>query len=154
MKRWKWWVVVIGVVALLASACSGDNDAESETVDLPPPAEDVVLRVIVGQEVANDWTLEELDYSLPFATLTLDGDEQEGPLLLKVLEASGVVDWESMEVLGLGEGRTSEVTLFVNAPEVNETWILDVSNHGTLKLAAENLPREKWVRDVAELRIN
>jgi hypothetical protein len=153
MKRWKWWAV-IGAVALLASACSGGDDAEGETVELPPPADDVVLRVTVGGELAADWTLETLDYNVPFSTLTLDGDEQEGPLLLRVLAASGVVDWESMEVLGLGEGRTFEVNLFVNAPEVNETWILDVSNQGTLKLAAENLPREKWVRDVAELRID
>ena len=153
MRRWKWWAV-IGAVALLAAACSGDDSSESETVELPPAADDVVLRVIVGGELAADWTLETLDYNLPFHTLILDGDEQEGPLLLEVLAASGVVDWESMEVIGLGEGRSFEASLFVNSSEVNQTWIFDISNQGTLKLAAENLPREKWVRDVAELRIN
>jgi hypothetical protein len=151
MKRLNWWVV-IAAVALLASACSGDDAEEPEP--LAPPADDVVLRVIVDGAVARDWTLETLDYSLPFATLILDGDEQNGPLLTDVLEASGVVSFGTMEALGLGEGRSVEVTLFVDAAEVNETWILDVSNQGTLKLAADNLPREKWVRDVAELRIN
>jgi hypothetical protein len=153
MKRWKWWAVIIAV-ALLAAACSSDDSSEEDVVELPPAGEDVVLRVIIGGEIAADWTLETLDYNVPFRTLILDGDEQQGPLLIDVLAASGVVDWESMEVIGLGEGRSFEVNLFVNASEVNETWILDVSNQGTLKLAAENLPREKWVRDVAELRIN
>ena len=153
MKRWKWWAL-IAAVALLASACSGDDEVESEPVELPPPADDVVLRVTVGGEIAADWTLERLEYNTTIYTLTLDGDEQSGPLLLEVLAVSGVVDWDSMEAIGLSEGRTAEVSLFVNSSEVNETWILDISNQGTLKLAAENLPREKWVRDVAELRIN
>jgi len=153
MKRWKWWAL-IAAVALMASACSGDDEAESVPVELPPPADDVVLRVTVGGEIAADWTLERLEYNTTIYTLTLDGDEQSGPLLLEVLAVSGVVDWDSMEAIGLSEGRTAEVSLFVNSSEVNETWILDISNQGTLKLAAENLPREKWVRDVAELRIN
>ena len=114
----------------------------------------MVLRVVVDGEVVADWTLETLDYSLPFSTLTIDGDSQQGPLLLDVLAASGVVTFDSLEALGLGEGRTFEVSLEVDAADIDDGWILDISNKGTLKLAADDLPREKWVRDLAELRVN
>ena len=155
MKRWKWWAV-IGALALLAAACSGDDagDDENNLAPLPPVADDVVLRVLVDGAIAADWTLETLDYSLPFATLTIDGDDQRGPLLVDVLAASGVVTFESVEVLGLSEGRIAEVAITIDATEIDETWILDISNQGTLKLAAESLPRDQWVRDVAELRVN
>jgi hypothetical protein len=52
----------------------------------------------------------------------------------------------------MSEGRVMEVALDVAAADVDETWILDVSNRGTLKLAAPDLPRERWVRDVGEIR--
>lgn len=35
--------------------------------------------------------------------------------------------------------------------EVDEGWILDISNRGMLKLAADDLSRQKWVRDVNEI---
>lgn len=155
MKRWKWWVLV-GALAMLAAACSGDDagDDENNLAPLPPVANDVVLRVLVDGAVAADWTLETLEYSLPFATLTLDGDEQRGPLLADVLAASGVVTFESVEAIGMNEGRTAEVSLTIAAVDIDDTYILDISNQNTLKLAAESLPREQWVRDVAELRVN
>jgi hypothetical protein len=74
-------------------------------------------------------------------------------LLLDVLAASGVADWTVGEALGLGEGRTFEVSVEFSVDDVDEGWILDVTNRGTLKLASDDLPKQQWVRDVAELRL-
>ena len=86
--------------------------------------------------------------------IMIDGDMQSGPLLIDVIAASGVENWQSGEVFGMGEGRTFEVKLDVSASEVDDGWILDVTNQGTLKLAAADLPREQWVRDVSEIRFH
>ncbi len=136
----------------LIGACGGGGSAD-ESPALDPPAEDVVLRVIVGDALAADWTLTALEESVSFAELNIDGDTQTGPRLLDVLAASGVEDWQTAEVIGMGEGRTFEVGLDITAAEADENWILDVTNRGTLKLAAETLARERWVRDVGEIRI-
>ena len=53
----------------------------------------------------------------------------------------------------MGEGRVFEVTLEIDSADVNGNWILDVTKQGGLKLAAADLPREQWVRDVGEIRI-
>jgi hypothetical protein len=52
----------------------------------------------------------------------------------------------------MGEGRVYEVGLDISSSEVDDGWILDVTNKGTLKLAAVDLPRQNWVRDVGEIR--
>jgi hypothetical protein len=142
--------VALLVAVAVIGACGGTaEDAPS----LDPPADDVVLRVIVGDAVTADWTLEALEASVPFVEMDIDGDTQNGPRLLEVLEASGVEDWDTAQVIGMGEGRTFEVGLDITAAETDESWILDVTNRGTLKLAAEGLSRQQWVRDVGEIRI-
>ena len=139
---------LVTVVYIVMAACSGANTTGTE-----PPAEDVVLRVVLDGEVAVDWTLAGLEEQISFADLAIDGDTQSGPLLVDVLTASGVDEWTSGEVLGMGEGRVFEVSLPIASSEVDAGWVLDVTNQGTLKLASAELPREQWVRDVGEIRI-
>jgi hypothetical protein len=141
-------LVILGVVVvLLVAACSDDG---AGTLD--PPAGDVVLRVVVDNAVARDWTLGDLEAEVPFAETVVEGDKQTGPLVVDVIAASGVEGWEKAEVLGMSEGRVIEVTLDIDAATIDDTWILDVTNRGTLKLAAPDLPRQQWVRDVGEIR--
>jgi hypothetical protein len=142
-------VALVAAVTLIG-ACGGTTDDASS---LDPPADDVVLRVIVEDTLAADWTLDSLEESVPFTEMDIDGDIQNGPRLLDVLEASGVDEWETAQVIGMGEGRTFEVGLDIAAAETDESWILDVTNRGTLKLAAQDLSRQQWVRDVGEIRI-
>jgi hypothetical protein len=149
MSRVSRRVALVVAMALIGACGSTADDAPR----LDPPADDVVLRVIVGDEVAADWTLAALEESVSFAEMEIDGDTQSGPRLLDVLAASGVEDWQTAEVIGLGEGRTFEVGLDIAAADTDENWILDVTNKGTLKLAAEALARDQWVRDVGEIRI-
>lgn len=137
---------IVGVLVIVAVGCSEDPAVE-------PPADDVVLRVVVDGEVAADWTLVDLRDRVAFAEVTIDGDVQSGPRLLDVLAASGVDQWEAAEVIGMGEGRVFEVGLDISPVEVDDGWILDVTKQGTLKLAAPDLPREQWVRDVGEISI-
>jgi hypothetical protein len=140
------------VVLALMGACGGGETADGPA-ELGSPAADVVVRVVVGDEVAADWTLAALEESVAFTEITIDGDSQNGPRLLDVFAASGVEEWETAQVIGMGEGRTFEVGLDIVAADVDQSWILDVTNRGTLKLAAEGLPRQQWVRDVGEIRI-
>jgi hypothetical protein len=144
MRRYLWALVAVALA--LAGACSGESTSSTE-----PPADDVVLRVVVEGEVAADWTLAALEEAVPFAEMTIDGDIQNGPLLSAVLDASGVSEWDSGEVVGFGEGRVFEVGLDISSSSIDDGWILDVTNKGSLKLASVELPREQWVRDVGEI---
>ena len=142
--------VLLALGAVLAASLVGCSDDVATTGEMP--ADDVVLRVVAGGSVAKDWTLRGLEADLDFVEIVVDGDTQRGPRLLDVIAASGVAEWETGEVLGMSEGRVVEVTLDIDAAAVNESWLFDVTNRGTLKLAAPELPRQEWVRDVGELR--
>ena len=143
-----WRAAAAVLVIVLAGGCSEAVAGPDET-----PAEDVVLRVVLGDAVVADWTLDELSDSVAFVEMTIDGDLQSGPLLLDVLEASGVEVWSGAQVVGFGEGRVFEVGLDIDAADVDDGWILDVNNRGKLKLASASLPRSQWVRDVGEINV-
>ncbi len=145
------WSALMATAALIG-ACGGGEAADGGPI-LEPPKDDVVLRVVAGDGLAADWTLAAIEESFSFARVDIDGDTQNGPRLLDVLAASGVEDWETAQVIGMGEGRAFEVGLDIAAADVDEDWILDVTNRGTLKLAAQALNRNHWVRDVGEIRI-
>ena len=134
-----WLVIAFAFVA----ACSGEGDDAGDAS---------VLQVVVAGNVVASWTLDELEETVSFVEIEIDGDKQRGPLLVDVLAAANVDDWQTAEVLGKGEGRSFDIGLPISAADVDKRWVLDVSNRGTLKLAAEDLPREQWVRDVSEIR--
>ena len=142
MKRAALFVVFVLVAA---SGCSDDGEISS-------PNADVVLRVVDGNTVARDWTLAELEAEVSFTEIVVEGDAQTGPLLVDVIAASGVDGWETGEVLGMSEGRVVAVALDIASSDVDNTWVFDVTNRGTLKLASPNLQRQQWVRDVGEIR--
>lgn len=137
------------VVAMIVIAGCADDVTDATE----PPADDVVLRVVLAGEVAADWTLADLESRVDSVSITIDGDDQTGPRLIDVLDASGVDGWETAEVFGMGEGRFVEVALDITSAQVNDGWILDVTKQGTLKLATADLPREQWVRDVGEINL-
>ncbi len=142
--RWKAATIVVVVFAVIG--CS--NAAEPSGGGF-----EVVLLVTQHGDTIAAWTLDRLAAELPLAEVEIDGQVQRGHLLLDLLEASGAGDWQRAEVIGKGEGRAFDVVLEVNAAEVDTTWILDITNLGTLKLAADALPKEQWVRDVSEIAV-
>jgi len=140
--------VALLVIGLGAAGC-GDDGGD---VGVGAGA-DVILTIYVADESVAEWTLAELEAQLVFVTVELDGDEQNGPRVLDVIAASGVTDWRTAEILGKGEGRAFDIGIEATNVEIDDAWLFDITNRGTLKLAAPDLPREQWVRDAGEIRI-
>ena len=135
------------LVALVLGGCSDDGGGSDQ-----PRGDDVLLRVVSGSEVARDWTLDEIRAEIEFVEIVVGEDPQTGPRLEDLIAASGIEQWETAVVYGMSEGRVLEVGLDIEATTIDETWVFDVTKRDTLKLAAPDLPREQWVRDVGELR--
>ena len=140
-------IVVLLALGLGVAGCGDDGD------DGGDGGTEVILTVYVADEPVAEWTLAELEEQLVFVSFELDGDEQHGPRVLDVIAASGVTDWRTAEILGKGEGRAFDIGIEATNVEIDDAWLFDITNRGTLKLAAPDLPRQQWVRDAGEIRI-
>lgn len=65
--------------------------------------------------------------------MTLEGRIQEGPLLLDVLRAAGVTTFTTVVLRG---SRGPVYVNTVTADQVDDTFILDFTNHGSVKVAS------------------
>lgn len=158
----RWMLGALLLIALATAGCGDDagggdggGDGGGGGSGTGSGESEVVLTVYVDDAVVAEWTLAELEATLTFVSLEMDGDVQRGPRLLDVMAASGIShdQWRTGEVLGKGEGRAFDVAADISVTTVDDAWIFDVTNRGTLKLAAPDLPREQWVRDAGEIRI-
>lgn len=148
------------VAVVLSSVCSQGSGTTVANSQLPAatseaaPAGAVLLTITRGGKVLHAWTLAGLRATVPFTQVTVDGEVQNGPLLRDVLAASAVGDWSHAVAIGKGPALASNVTVQIDASKIDHTWILDVTNRNTLKLAAAGLSRTDWARDVSEIRID
>ena len=104
-----------------------------------------------GQQVAR-YGLDDLR-SLEFVSIEADGRAEEGPRLLDVLQKAGIESFSSVTVRGQAPGRIGSAELTLEAAEVTDQVVLDVSQRDTLKLAGPEIDSNRWVVDVTEIAV-
>ena len=109
------------------------TQAPVETSATQTPVVDALFQVMKANGSKFDVTLDDIK-KLQFANITVDGKVQEGPKLLDILTLAGVTDFTEVTLTG----SASPVTL--TRAQVDDNTILDLNNHGTLKLATTYIP--------------
>ena len=102
------------------------------TATIPPLPDGAELQVITPEGKAVAFTLDDLA-ALPLHRTTLEGKIQEGPLLLDVLHAAGVTAFTKVVITG---SRGPVFVNIVTADQVDDQFLLDFTNHGTVKVAS------------------
>ena len=144
-------LVIILIFSLNLIACSTSTPAATQppvqqnTVE-SAPAVVAVFQVVKADDTKFDVTLDDIK-GLQFANITVDGKVQEGPKLLDVLTLAGVTDFTEVTLTG----SASPVTL--TRAQVDDNTILDLNNHGTLKLATTYVPMPDWTKDISLITV-
>ncbi len=116
--------------------------------ELQPTPVSGALFVVVkpdGTEVGFTW--DDLK-KLPLAQMTAEGKVEEGVRLMDVLAAAGVTEFSEINL----SGTSSPATLTFDQVK-DETTILDFTNHGTVKLSTNYIPKANWTKDVARIEV-
>ena len=150
MKR-----IVLFVIAILLLAACAAPAATTEPTSLPKtpqelqptPVADALFVVVKpdGSEVGFTW--DDLK-KLPLAAMTAEGKVEEGVRLMDVLAAAGVTEFSEVNL----SGSASPATLTFDQVK-DETTILDFTNHGTVKLSTNYIPKANWTKDVARIEV-
>ncbi len=136
------------VLSLLISACSSNQTNEPKTRQaLQPTAVSTALFQVIkpdGSKVGV--TINDLK-TLPLKQITVEGKVEEGPGLLDVLKFAGVAEFTEVALTGSASPAT------LTREQVDDNTILDLTNHGTVKLATTYIPKANWTKDVAEITV-
>jgi hypothetical protein len=80
--------------------------------------------------------------------MTAEGKVEEGVRLMDVLAAAGVTEFTEVSLTG----SSSPATLTFDQVK-DATTILDFTNHGTVKLSTNYIPKANWTKDVARIEV-
>jgi len=112
------------------------------------PTEAYEVRVSDGSRELASFTTEGLE-ALGIVKIVALGKSEEGPSLLRVLEASGVDSFDRVVIKGAGVRDDGEIVL--SADDVTQDVILDIANRGTVKVVGPAIAYADRVRDVTEI---
>jgi hypothetical protein len=136
-------VVVTALLTLVGAAWLAESL-------LAPPQSIPPVVITRGGMVLAEYTIDELR-EFPVQRISQFGKWEEGPAVLDVLAASGVVQFERITVTGLGDRDSGSIEL--DASEMDRDVILDFANRGTVKVAGPDIPWNARVRDVTVLEV-
>lgn len=105
------------------------------------------INVFYKDKLVKSFTPKELQ-RIPASKIQVGGKPEEGPVLLNILKKAGIQDFSTAKIKGIAG---DEITL--NKTDIDESVILDRANRGTYKLAAKNINKSKWVKDIIEIRV-
>jgi hypothetical protein len=130
--------------SLLLCACSpAAAPAAPAAPTLPAGA---ILQVVRTDGSAKPFTLDDIK-KLPAVQASMDGINQNGPLLTTLLSAAGVTTYREVTLTGGG----ASLTLTPN--QVAGQTMLDFNNRGLVKLASLLVPKDQWVKDITLIQV-
>ncbi len=110
------------------------------------PASDAVFTVVTADGTSVPFSLADLS-ALPLTSIVSDGNPQEGPSLLAVLEKAGVTEFAEVTLTGSDGSKT------LTSAEVTEEVILDFNNRGSVKLVSPDLGKDARIRDITKIEV-
>lgn len=134
--------VILSIALLFSIFLSACSNQAASTAETTSPA----LFEIVLQDGTVFPVTAEVIASLPAASEMIEGKSQDGPRVSDLLKAAGVKDYTQLIFNGTG-------TYTVTADQVNEHFILDLSNRGTYKMASPDIPKVDWVKDITRIEV-
>ena len=112
----------------------------------PTPITGALFQVVKADGSLVPFTWDDLK-KLPLAHITVESKIEEGPMVLDVLKAAGVSDFKQITLTG------NNGSLTLARDQVNDETLLDFTNHGTVKLSATNVPKDNWIKDITEIKV-
>ncbi len=108
------------------------------------------VEIVVDGETIGAFNLDSMK-ALPQREVRMQGQTQEGPSVLSLLEVVGVKEFERLVITGIGERDDGFIEL--DADEVDENVLLDFAARGTVKVCGPDVEWADRVRDVERIEV-
>ncbi len=144
-SQWLQFVFVIALVAACNSPAAPVTSPAASASQPPAVSTSDALPQVIAPNGTHDFSLSVLQ-KLPAATITVDGEPQDGPALIDGLKTAGVTDFKEVTVSGAG-------SITLTKEQVTSEVILDFTNRGTVKFAATNVPQANWPKDITRIEV-
>jgi hypothetical protein len=129
--------VTIVLLVLLLFGCASPGETNEEKT---------LVQVIFPDGKTTAFSKADLE-DLPQFAIEVGGKTEEGPSLSSVIQSVGVQDYSEVTLEGLNS------TLTLSREQLTDDVLLDFTNRDTMKLAAVDIPKKDWVKDITRIMV-
>lgn len=133
--------LILGLSACGSSSGNGAGGLKNEKI----PNYSVKI-IYDGKEIKN-YSMDDIK-KMPSTSLQMDGSTEQGPSIESILSTNNITDYSRVTVIGM---YTDSITM--TKEQVKQGSILDITNHNTVKLASKAIKKDKWVKDIATIKV-
>ncbi|MBF0547564.1 MAG: hypothetical protein HQM08_24205 [Candidatus Riflebacteria bacterium] len=147
---------------------NGYSQESLSVASLPLPIASAPLNKLDKSDSSEDYCIGVSFNNKQVASITTDGLEKlkqqsfeipeagqpaKGPSLLEILRSSGIKDFKMVLVKGYSKWRITTAEITLNKSQIDENFLLSISNRRTAKLASPDIPFKDWIIDVYSLEV-
>jgi len=145
------WIAAAVVFVLMVGAWALEYLTDpGRGEEAPRTAAAYAVRVVAGDTVVSTFTTPQLK-ALGVRRVKMQGQWEEGPTVVSVLDAAGIEEYSSVRFVGMKIRDGGELTL--DRARVDEDVLLDIAVRGTAKICGPDIAREDRVRDIVRIEV-
>jgi hypothetical protein len=146
--------VILLIIPLLLSGACGNNETtstQSNTISTVSNS-GYQIKIFSKSQLLTSLGTEELQ-SLPQVSINVGTDTPtNGPTLQSVLDKGGIKEYNQITVTGMSKGRIATAETILQKAEITSDVVLDFNKQGKTKFCGPQIPQDKWIIDVSEIR--
>lgn len=146
MKR---LIVIITAVMILLSlqGCKSSSENKGENGLKNEKVENYSVKVVYDGTEIKSYSLEDIK-KISSTNVEVDGKTEEGPSISYIMNENNIKDYSKITFIGMWKD-----SLTMTKEQIEKGTLLDITNHGTVKLAAKAVKKDEWIKDISTIKI-
>jgi hypothetical protein len=138
---------------LLLVACGNQEATSSQSATISTVSSSVYkIKIFSKNQLVSSLGIEDLQ-SLPQVSVDVGTDTPtNGPTLQSVLDKAGIKEYTQITVIGMSKGRIATAETILQKAEITPEVVLDFNKQGKTKFCGAQIPQDKCIIDVSEIR--
>lgn len=141
------FLIIFAIMILSLQGCGnssgngGGNGLKNEKV------ENYSVKIVYDGTEIKSYSIDEIK-KMPTTNFELDGSTENGPSISYVLKETNIKDYSKITFIGMWKDSVT-----MTKEQIEKGCLLDITNHGTTKLASKAITKDKWIKDIATIKV-
>ena len=131
------------MLVLFVQGCgsSSGNGLKNEKV------ENYLVKVTYDGKELKSYSIADIK-KMPASSFELEGKTEQGPSMDYILKDNDIKDYSKVTFIGMYKD-----SLTMTKDQIEKGTLFDITNHDTIKLAAKDIKKDKWTKDIATIKV-
>ena len=109
--------------------------------------ENYSVKIVYDGKEIKGYSIDDIK-KMPTTSFEQDNSKEEGPSIATILTENNIKEYSKITFIGMWKD-----SITMTKEQVEKGSLLDITNHDTTKLAAKAINKDKWIKDIATIKV-